>query len=141
MEIVITGTSMSAADRRRADAVPIGELSKLTDEQKAIAKKFGLTEEAWVRSLLASQYGDARLRDRATALAHVLEQHLPKLVPGVEVEKLIWDVGLEDHKIWLGHNGKNYVIRLHQTDVDDWLESGRPEDIEQLCGAVARQLD
>ena len=62
------------------------------------------------------------------------------MVSGVEIERLSWDVGLEDHKIWLRHGSKDFAVRLHQTEVDDWLAGGRAEDVDQLCRATARQL-
>jgi hypothetical protein len=140
MEIVITGSSMSVEDTRKANAVPADELPRLTDGQKEFAKKFNMSEEASARSLLASQYGEARLHASATKLGQVLEEHLPKLVQGIEIEKLIYEVCLENHKLWLRYRGRNHVVQLPQADVDDWLASGKPEDFQQLCKAIAREL-
>ena len=53
MEILISGTSMSVEDKHRADAAPAGELPKLTDQQREVARKFGMSDEAWARALLA----------------------------------------------------------------------------------------
>ena len=47
MEILISGTSMSVEDKHRADAAPVGQLSRLTDRQREAAKKFGMSDEAW----------------------------------------------------------------------------------------------
>ena len=140
MEIIITGFSASLADSQKARAVPLNELPQLNVEQKEVARKFEMAEEDYARQVLAFQYGGARLQAGAAKLTCVIEERLPGLVPGVELEKLIYEVGLEDHKVWLRHAGQHYVIRLSQTDVDDWLVRGRPEDFDQLCRALARQL-
>ncbi len=43
MEILISGTSMSVEDKHRADAAPAGELPKLTDQRREVARKFGMS--------------------------------------------------------------------------------------------------
>ncbi len=140
MEILISGTSMSVEDKHRADAAPAGGLPKLTDQQREVARKFGMSDEAWARALLAAQFGESRVRARAAALAQALEQYLPRFVPGAAVQSLLYQVGLEDHKMWIRHRGKDHLVRLPYTSVDDWMASGKPEDYEQLCKAIARQL-
>lgn len=140
MEIIITGFSASLTDSQKARAVPLNELPQLNDEQREVARKFEMSEEDYARQVLAFQYGGTRLQAGAAKLARVIEERLPGLVPGVDLEKLIYEVGLEDHKMWLRHADQHYVVRLSQTDVDDWLARGRPEDFDQLCRAIARQL-
>jgi len=140
MEIIITGTSASLEESRKAKAASSGELPQLNDKQKEVARKFKISEQDYARQVLAFQYGEARLQAGAAKLGQVIEEGVPQLVPGIEFERLIYEVGLEDHKLWLRHAGKHYVVRLAQTDVDDWLARGKTEDFDQLCGAIARQL-
>lgn len=83
MEIIITGQSASLEESRKAREVPLGELPRLTDEQKEVAKKFGISEEDNARQVVALQYGEARLRAGATKLGQVIEKQLPELVQGV----------------------------------------------------------
>ena len=141
MEIVITGSSMSLEELQRAKAVPARELPQLTDEQREIARKFNMPEEEWAQALLAARFGENRVRAGATRLARVLEDRLPKQLPDIEMRKLVYEVGLEDHRFLVRFKKKDYVVRIPRTSVDDWLASGKQEEFDQLCRAIARQVD
>jgi hypothetical protein len=57
MEIIIEGWRAGRAERQEAERVPFSQLPPLRDEQKSVAKKMGISEEAYTRSAFAGEKG------------------------------------------------------------------------------------
>jgi hypothetical protein len=138
VEVVVTGWSMSLADSGRAKAAPVDELPRLSGEQREVARKFGVSEEQWARAVLAQRYGDERVRAVALGLARALEIELPKHLPGVEICRLVYEVGLEKHKLYLRWKGKDHFVSIDRDMVDDW--GGAADDFVPICEAVVRGI-
>ncbi len=122
MEIVITGTRMFAEEVHRAKEAPASDLPTLTTEQKAVAKCFEISDERYARMELAARYGKERLRKAADAMARIIESELSKLVPGAELRTLVYEVGLEPHRILVGYKGKDLTFTFPPDDEsEDYL--------------------
>ena len=126
MEIVITGTRMSVEEGHRAKKAPASELPRLTDEQREVAKGFGMSDEQYARMVLAQQYGAERLRKSADTIAGIIENELPKLVPGVELLTFIYGLGFEPSRILLRHQGKVHTFKFPADDDSEDIQAGCP---------------
>ena len=60
----------------RAQRAPRSELPNLSAEQKDVARKFGITEEEYARSVLAGRYGNERMNTRARHLGKEVQRIL-----------------------------------------------------------------
>ena len=119
MEIVITGSSMSLEEGHRALKAPSSELRNLTEEEKAVAKGFGITEEQYARMELAGRYGDERLNKAAHVTADTIERELVKLAPDAKPKTLIYAVGLDPHRVLVTYKGKDYTFKFSSDDESD----------------------
>lgn len=83
----------NTADWKWALQVPTRDLPRLTQEQKATAKDFGISEEEYARSVIARQYSEARYRRYAEHFGDLLEKAAKS--HDIESVKVIYD-GWED---------------------------------------------
>ena len=86
VRIQLVNVPGSSADWKRALEVPIGELPALTDQQKAFAKDFGMSDEQYARSIWAGLYSEALFRRYAEKLGEFLQAAgLPSEIDVVEI--------------------------------------------------------
>ena len=76
MEIIIDGWRAGGEERKEAAAVPTGQLPALTDEQKVVARKLGISEDAYARSAYAGQKNQERLVEKSMKFARLLQKKL-----------------------------------------------------------------
>jgi hypothetical protein len=139
-QIEIPGHSVSVGEWRRASVAPISELPVLTDDQKEVARKFGVTEEEYARNVLAGSYGRQRMHERAQRLGEAVEQVLEQLggayrVTAVrrDMDRLGWIVRIETQP-------RDVDVFVSQELTDDLLDSGSNEQRERLRLRVVSSL-
>lgn len=76
MEIIIDGWRAGGEERKEAASVPADQLPALTDEQRVVARKLGISEEAYARSAYAGQKNQERLVEKSMKFARLLQKKL-----------------------------------------------------------------
>ena len=139
-QIVIPGHSVSVDEWRRASSVPVSELPHLSDEQKEVARKFGVSEEEYARNVLAGSYGQQRMRERAQRLGEAVQGVLQPLGRSYRViavrrdmDRLGWIVRIETQ-------ASDVDVFVSQELADDLMDSGSNEDRERLRLRIVSSL-
>jgi len=139
-EISVSDFTSSVDEYRRAQCAPKSELPELTDDQKAVARGFKISEEEYARGVLAGVYGRERQRSRGRRLGEAVQSILS--VPGrsdrvvrvsYEMDRARWIVSIESA-------GGAVDVAVPRELVDDFLDSSMREPKEQLQARVARAL-
>ena len=137
-EIELPDSSVSVEEWRRAQSAPNSDLRPLSEEEKEVARKLGVTEESYARSVLAGEFGRRRMVLRAQTfgeyVAGILEELAAGAVDAVKSDPFRgrWLVRLRPPD--------SLVITVPRELVDDLLDSGRRPYLEQLRQLVKEQL-
>ncbi len=125
-EVVVKGYSTSLDDWARANRVPRDELPSLTEEQKKFARKYGVPEEDFARSVLAGRYGSERLCAEADRFARVLQEAVHDLRPQQEIEivQVIYSSFDRRFTCHLREGSNEFTLYVSSTQVADHLDSG-----------------
>lgn len=89
-KVFVSDLSCSAEEWSRALKAGDSELPRLTDDQKRWAKRFGVEEKQYARSLLAESYGNKRQQRRGQALGEEVAKILDTLGSGYTVSAVLW---------------------------------------------------
>ncbi len=76
VNIVVNGSTVSLEDWSVAKRANTEELPALSEMQREVARKLGVSADDYARSLLAQQYGSHRMRARAEEFASRLNRVL-----------------------------------------------------------------
>lgn len=139
-EIVVSDYASSVEEYRRAQQAPRSELPQLSDDQRAVARGFKISEEEYARGVLAGIYGRERQRARGRRL-------------GEEVQKILSDLGSADRVVRVAYemDRLRWVVSVEASDgildvavprelADDVLDRALREQTEELRARVARGL-
>jgi len=132
-EVMVSDHSTSVEEWDRAQRAPRSELPKLSADQKDMARKFGISEEEYARSVLAGVYGDERMKSRARQLGQIIQRIAGTLGKGeyrvkavvAEMFKSRWGVSLRGH-------GTQVNVAIPRELADDVLDSYTTDDITEL---------
>jgi hypothetical protein len=136
-EIELPDGSVNVSEWRKAQTLPIGELPQLSREEKEAARKLGISEEAYARSVKASEFGQERMRARARDFGECVAEILLELGSGT-VDAVKADP----------FRGR-WLVRVKSPDttlvfprelVDDLLDSRGRSYLEQVKRLVREQL-
>ena len=114
-EIIVEGWRAGSEERREAATAPVWQLPTLTEEQKAVAKKMGISEEEYQRSAYAGRRNQQRLIEKTKRFAEILETKLGSAAPGAHIERIRIEILVE---------GKKVLFRVAEDMVDDFMEKG-----------------
>jgi len=135
-EIHVPGWGASTDESSRASAVPESELPPLSEEEREIAKRFRMSDEAYRREKLAGVYGQQRREARALDLGRQVEEILADLGPEYRLgsvnwnsETLTWRLEVETPQ------GKQNVV-LSWELVDDALDFRTSGELQRLRNMV-----
>jgi len=141
LKIYIPDYSSSVAEWRKAQQAAPSELPELTPQQKEVARKFGVTEEEYQRTVLAGLYGLRRMTARAQALGEEVQKILEGLGRGGRViavsrdmDRLSWLVRIETRK-------RDVNVLVSQELTDDLFDSASEEERERLRARVVSSLE
>jgi len=139
-EVFVSGFSSTVEEWRRALKAPASELPRLNQEQRDVAKKFGISEQEYARGYLAGLYGQERLRQRGTELGKAVEGILAGLAPGhrlsamvAEITKLRWVARIHTPE-------KPVNVAIPRELADDIVDSNTIQDQEKLKVLVLTSL-
>ena len=134
--MIVQSFPTSVDDWQRAQIAPSSELPALTEEQKEVARKFGLSEERYARSYLSSLYGQQRTHDRGAKLGEFIRELIREGQADSELLAMIWDM---DRVQWVARvrsGSRIATISIPRELADDFLDSGRAIYKEQIKDLV-----
>jgi hypothetical protein len=124
MEIIIDGWRAGGEERRQAQSVPAGELPPLSEAQKEVAKKMGISQEDYARSAFAGRLNQERLLEKTRRFAENLDNKLRSKVNGARVDRIRLDTLEHEYHIELRANERRTFFRVSEDMVDDFIEGG-----------------
>ncbi len=135
-EIHVPGFQSSMDEAGRAQRVPASELPPISDEEREMAKRLGLSEEAYRRSKLAGIFGHERMEARAVDLGEQVDAILAEAGAGYRLagvtwnsERLGWRIEVETPQ------GRQNVV-LSRDLVNDALDSRTTSELRRLRNMV-----
>jgi len=140
MEIAVDGWRAGAAERELARNLPPEQLPRLTDEQRAVARKLGIPEEDYARSIVAGEKNRDTLLLKTERLARLLEQRIEGAGMGARVNRVTLRTIQDRFDVELQVNGRVLPIRIEEAVVDDYFDNGSKEAEERLGHILDRAL-
>jgi hypothetical protein len=145
LEIIIEGWRTGGEERKEAANAPGWQLLNLTEEQKAVAKRMGISEEEYKRTVYAGRLSKERLIEKTKPFARFLESKLPRIAPSAHIDKIRLLTIKREYRVEIYVAGEKKVIfRVAEDMVDDFMEKGFAnvgESIERnLETAIAAQV-
>ena len=134
MEIVIEGWRAGGEERKEAARVPVNELPPLSDEQKLVAKKMGISGEDYARSAYAGKRNQERLIEKTRRFAELLQSKL-QARSGVELRRIRLDVLNHRYDVVAARGGREVPFRVSEEMIDDLFQSGS-ESLERDLNRV-----
>jgi len=140
MEIAVQGTKAYPSDWQAVRAIPRDELPALSDEQRQVARKLGISEEDYARSALAGQRTQEVLLQKTEALARFLKKRIEASGLPVTINRVVLVVIEDKFTVDLEVNGRPVVLRIDESVVDDFFDSGSEEAEKRLGRILDRAL-
>ncbi len=140
MEIAVDGWRAGAAERELARSLPSDQLPRLTDEQRSVAKKLGIPEEEYARSVVAGERNRDALLIKTERLARLLEQRIERVGIGAHVNRVTLRTIQDRFDVEIQINGRVLPLRIEESVVDDYFENGSKEAEERLEHILDRAL-
>lgn len=140
MEITVEGWRAGREERDEAAGVPTGQLPILTDEQKSVAKKMGISEEVYARSTYAGRKNQERLIDKTRRFARILEKRLGSISDGAQIDRVRLVTIDHEYRIDVSLKGRTVHFRVAEEMVDDLVEGGSTEIEEQIVNRLGNVL-
>jgi hypothetical protein len=140
-EVFISGGSTSVDEYLRAMAAPKSELPKLTEQQKFVAKKTGVSEEEYRRGVLAEMYGESRMLERGKELGQMVQRVLEGLGSGYRVKAVRAEIFKERWVIRIVTPGEVFNVAVPRDIADDAVDSGTADEIERLKNCVLNGIN
>jgi hypothetical protein len=140
MEIAVDGWRAGSAERELARSLTPQQLPPLTDEQRSVAKKLGIPEEDYARSIVAGEKNRDTLLLKTERLARLLEQRIKNAGMGACVNRVTLRTVQDRFDVELQVNGRILPIRIEEAVVDDYFDHGSKEAEEKLDHILDRAL-
>lgn len=137
MEIVIEGWRAGGEERKEANRVPVSQLPSLSDEQKKVAKKMGISEEDYARSAFAGKRNQERLLGKTRRFAEILDGILRSRLEGGRIDRIRLVTIEHEYRVEISANGRRLIFRVPESMVDDFIEGGS-SDVGRL---IERNLE
>jgi hypothetical protein len=131
-EIHIRSNSSSPEAWRRAMEAPASELQPLTEEQKEIVRRFGITDEEYARGELAVTFGQERLRRRGEELGNLVQDLLRRLSDRYVLESVLYEGANLRWIVRIGSPKGVRNIAVSRELADEVLDSRLAESMQQL---------
>jgi hypothetical protein len=136
MEIAVDGWRSSVADWDAVRGIPPDQLPALTPEQREVARKLGIPEEDYARSVVAGERNREALLTKAERLAHLLVQRLGQ----GQVERVVLRTVEHRFEIELRIEGRIVHVKIEESLIDDYFDNGSAESEERLGRILDRAL-
>jgi hypothetical protein len=140
MEITVEGWRAGREERNEAAKLSASDLPPLTDEQKAVARKMGISEESYARSTYAGRRSQDRLVEKTKRFARMLEKKLVDISGGAGIERVRLITIDHEFRIDISTNGRTVPFRVSEEMVDDLFEGGPGAIEEQIANRLQTVL-
>ena len=137
MEIIIDGWRAGGEDRAKAQSVPASELPPLSEAQKEVATKMGISQENYARSAYAGRLNQERLLEKTKRFAEILDRKVQSKIEGARINRIRLVAIEHEYRIELTVNERTIPFRVSEGLVDDFIEGGSA-DIGRL---IERNLE
>ena len=124
MQIVVDGWRAGISEWREARRVPADKLPQLTAEQKEVARKMGIPEEDYARSVLAGRRTQDQLLEKTRTFAALLERKINMRDPQARVNIVRLNTLEHRFEIEAIVQGRRVFFRVDENLVDDLLSRG-----------------
>jgi hypothetical protein len=139
-EVLVSDYSSSVEEWKRAMVAPRSELPPLSEQQREVARKFGVSDEEYARGVLAGLYGEERIRSRGEQLGELVETILQGLGPTYRLAAIKAEMfnGRWICRIMTPEKIANVAVPRELAD--DVLDSGVREEIDRLKNCLLTGL-
>jgi hypothetical protein len=138
MEIAVDGWRAGATDWDAVRNLPAEQLPKLNDEQRSVARKLGLSEQDYARSLVAGERNREVLLAKTEKLARLLTQRLTTLGIHGQVNRVTLRTIQDRFDVEVQLDARSIPLRIDETVVDDYFDRGTAEAEQQLAHILNR---
>ena len=135
MEIVVDGWRSSVEDRDAVRNIPTEQLPALSEGQREVARKLGIPEADYARTVLAGEHSQETLLVKTERLARLLEQRLGKAGVRAEVSRVVLRTVQQRFDVELKVEGRDVPVRIEESLVNDYFDGGSL-DAEQRLGRI-----
>jgi hypothetical protein len=135
VKIGVDGMRFGAKETDEAYSIPREELPPLTDAQREVAGKLGVSQEGYARSFVAGEKTSNWLLEKTKRFADLLRERIPTFRSDAQVESVILRTTERRFEVEVRVNGHAVPIRVRESLVDDIFESGS-EQAERNLGRV-----
>jgi hypothetical protein len=139
-QVVVSDYTCSLDEWRQAQEAAKSELPELNEAQREVARKFGIGEEEYARSVLAGQYGVRRMAARSRKLGEEVEGVLRELSPKYRVVMVVAEMFRGRWIVRLKSPDKEVGMAIPRELGDDLIDSHLREAAEQLRAKVLYSL-
>ena len=140
MEIAVDGWRGSTADWDAVRSLPVDQLPPLTKEQREVAKKLGVREEDYARSVLAGERNQDVLLEKTERLARLLRERLEKGRERAQVARVVLRTNAGRFDVELDLGGRRIHLRIDEAVVDSYFDSGSADAEATLSRILDRAL-
>jgi hypothetical protein len=140
MQVIVTGWRSSSEGWLRAQQLPAQDLPHLSEEQKAIAREFGASEEDYARSVYAAALCRRELLAKTERLGELLETTMRAKFLDASVQMIELRTFDGNFQIVAIVRGQDARLRISEELVDELLVSGSKELEARLARIVELSL-
>jgi hypothetical protein len=138
MEIAVDGWRSGDADRDAVRNLSAEQLPRLSEEQRAVAKKLGIPEQDYARSVGAGERGREALLAKTERLARLLEQRIAALGIDGRINRVTLRTIQGRFDVEVQVNGRVLPLRIEETLVDDYFDNGSADSEQRLAHILDR---
>ena len=139
-DVFVSGGNTSVDEYRRAMVAPKSELPELTEQQKLVAKRLGLSEEEYRRGVLADEFGHSRMLERGKRLGEVIQGVFDGLGGKYHVEAIKAEMVNLRWLVRIASADREVVADIPRALADDAVDSGASEQVERLKSCLLSSL-
>ena len=126
-EIIIEGWRAGGEAGKEAASAPDWQLPTLTEEQKSAAKRMGVSEEDYRRTVYAGRLNQKLLIEKTRRFAAILQVKLKSIAPDAFIDRIRLLTIEREYRIDICAQNKKVLFRVAEDMVDDFMEKGFAE--------------
>jgi hypothetical protein len=138
MEIAVDGWRSGVADWDAVRNLPAEQLPQLSEEQRAVARKLGIPEQDYARSVVAGERSREALLVKTERLARLLEQRIEALGVDGRINRVTLRTIQGRFDVEVQVNGRTLPLRIDEAIVDDYFDSGSADSEQRLAQILDR---
>jgi hypothetical protein len=138
MEIAVDGWRSGANDWDAVRNLPVEQLPQLSEDQRAVARKLGIAEQDYARSVVAGERSREALLVKTERLARLLDQRIAALGIDGRINRVTLRTIQDRFDVEVQINGKIVPLRIDEAIADDYFDSGSADAEQRLAHILDR---